>query len=336
MSMEKGARGQATPIRWGILGTGRIARTFAQGLANLPDAALVAVGSRSSEAAAAFGDEFAVPHRHASYEGLAADPEVDAVYVATPHSLHRDNSLLCLEAGKAVLCEKPFAINGGQAEEVVALARKRGRLVMEAMWTRFLPAIVRVRELLAEGAIGEVRLLSADFGFRAPFDPHGRLFDPHLGGGALLDVGVYTVSLASMVFGPPARVTSMAHLGPTGVDEQAAVVLGYERGQLAVLTTAVRTSTPQEATLMGTGGHIRIHSQWWHPTMLTLSVEGREEEVIHLPFEGNGYHYEAAEVMRCLRAGRLESEVMPLDETLGIMRTMDRIRAQWGLRYPME
>ena len=334
--MERGALGKSDRIRWGILGTGRIARTFAQGLATLPDAALVAVGSRSQEAADAFGESFTVPHRHASYEGLAADPDVDVVYVATPHSLHRDNSLLCLEAGKAVLCEKPFAINAAQAEEVVAQARKCGRFVMEAMWTRFLPAIVRVRELLAEGAIGEVRLLSADFGFRAGFDPHGRLFDPHLGGGALLDVGVYVVSLASLVFGPPARIVSMAHLGSTGVDEQAAMVLGYARGQLAVLSTAVRTSTPQEAIVMGTEGLIRIHSQWWHPTVLTLSLEGREEEVIHLPFEGNGYQYEAAEVMRCLRAGRLESEVMPLDETMGIVRTMDQIRAQWGLRYPME
>jgi len=327
---------KSSMIRWGILGTGRIAKTFAQGLAVLPDAELVAVGSRSQSAADAFGDEFRVPHRHASYVALADDPDVDVVYVATPHSLHRENSRLCLQAGKAVLCEKPFAINAAQAEEVIALARKKRLFLMEAMWTRFLPVLVRVRELLAEGAIGEVRLLNADFGFSATFDPRGRLFDPHLGGGALLDVGVYLVSLASMVFGPPVRIASMAHLGRTGVDEQAAAILGYERGQLAVLTTAVRTSTPQEAILMGTGGQMRIHSQWWHPTTLTLALEGREEEVIYLPFEGNGYHYEAAEVMDCLRSGRLESDVMPLDETLAIMETMDQMRAQWGLRYPME
>lgn len=323
-------------IRWGILGTGRIARTFAEGLAVLPEAELVAVGSRSQTAADAFGDVFHVPHRHASYEGLAADPDVDVVYVATPHSLHRDNSLLCLEAGKAVLCEKPFAINAAQAEEVIALARKKRLFLMEAMWTRFLPVLVRVRELLAEDAIGKVRLLNADFGFSATFDPRGRLFNPHLGGGALLDVGVYLVSLASMVFGPPAHVASMAHLGATGVDEQAAMILGYERGQLAVLSTAIRTATPQEATLVGTEGWMRIHSQWWHPTTLTVTVKGREDQAIRLPFEGNGYHYEAAEVMRCLRAGKLESEVMPLDETLAIVKTMDKIRAQWGLKYPME
>jgi predicted dehydrogenase len=323
-------------IRWGILGTGRIARTFARGLALLPDAVLVAVGSRSQATADAFGDTFDVPRRHASYVALAGDPDVDVVYVATPHSLHRDNSRLCLQAGKAVLCEKPFAINAGEAQDVIALARKNGCFLMEAMWTRFLPVLEKVRHLLGDSAIGEVRMLIADFGFDAPFDPQSRLFDPHLGGGALLDVGVYLVSLASMLFGPPTRITGMAHLGQTGVDEQAAVTLGYEGGQLAVLATAIRTRTPQEALLAGTEGHIRIHSQWWHPTTLTLSIHGQEDDVMHLPFEGNGYSYEATEVMDCLRAGKLESDLMPLDETLAIMRTMDHIRAQWGLRYPME
>jgi predicted dehydrogenase len=325
-----------TKIRWGILGTGRIAQTFARGLGVLPDAELVAVGSRSQATADSFGDTFNVPRRHASYAALAGDPDVDVVYVATPHSLHRDNSCLCLQAGKAVLCEKPFAINAAQAEEMIALARECGRFLMEAMWTRFLPVIEKVRHLLADGAIGEVRLLIADFGFDAPFDPQSRLFDPHLGGGALLDVGVYLVSLASMVFGSPARITSLAHLGETGVDEQAAITLGYDAGQLALLATAIRTRTPQDALLVGTGGQIRIHSKWWHPTALTLSIQGQQDQAFSLPFEGNGYYYEAAEVMDCLRAGKLESDVMPLDETLAIVQTMDEIRAQWGLRYPME
>jgi predicted dehydrogenase len=323
-------------MRWGILGTGTIARKFAQGLAVLPDADLVAVGSRAQETADSFGDAFDVPRRYAGYAELAHAPGVDVIYVATPHSLHGDNSELCLQAGKAVLCEKPFAINAGQAEEVVALARKNRCFLMEAMWTRFLPAIEKARQLLADGAIGDVRIVSADFGFRAPFDPQSRLFDPHLGGGALLDVGVYLVSLASMVLGSPTRITSMAHLGRTGVDEQAAMILGYDQGQLAVLTTAIRTRTPQEARLIGTRGWIRLHSPWWCPMTLTLSIEGQEDEVFHLPFEGNGYNYEAAEVMRCLRAGDLESGIMPLAETLTIMETMDQLRAQWGLRYPME
>ena len=324
-------------VRWGILGTGNIAKQLARGLAVLPDAVLLAVGSRSQENADGFGEQFDVARRYASYADLANDPDVEVVYVATPHSLHRENSLLCLQAGKAVLCEKPFAINATEAREVVALARERQLFVMEAMWTRFLPVMGRVRELLAGGVIGDVRLVTADFGFRTSFNPQGRLFNPELGGGGLLDVGIYPVSLAAMVFGPrPTRVSSMAHLGETGVDEQAAMILGYEQGQLAILSSAVRTRTPQEAFLMGTQGWIRIHTPWWMPTALTVSIQGQEDQTETLPFEGNGYNYEAAEVMACLRAGRLESDVIPLDETLAVMETLDQIRGQWGLRYPME
>lgn len=325
-----------TTIRWGILGTGNIARQFATGLSFLKDAELVAVGSRSQASADAFADSFGVPHRHPRYEALAGDPDVDAVYIATPHSLHKDNALLCLQAGKAVLCEKPFTINALEAQEVVSLAREKGLFLMEAVWTRFFPLMARLRSMLADGAIGEVRMLHADFGFRTGFNPEGRLFKPALGGGALLDVGVYTLSLASMVFGKPARVTGLAHLGETGVDEQAAMVLGYREGGLAVLSTAIRTTTPQEATLMGSDGMIRIDAPWWVPRGLTLSVAGRETERVEAPFEGNGYNYEAAEVMRCLQEGKLESDLMPLDETLAVMATMDALRAQWGLRYPME
>ncbi len=190
-------------IAWGILGTGRIAGNFAADLALLPDAELVAVGSRSEATAQSFAGRFGAPHAHGSYEALAADPAVEVIYIATPHPLHAENMKLCLRAGKAVLCEKPFTLNAREAEEVIALAREQKLFLMEAMWTRFLPAVVRARELIEQGAIGEVRLLLADFGFRAAFDPHHRLFDPQLGGGALLDLGVYCVSLASMLFGPP-------------------------------------------------------------------------------------------------------------------------------------
>jgi predicted dehydrogenase len=323
-------------IRWGILGTGNIASQFARGLADLGDAELVAVGSRTLESAEAFGERFGAPRRHTSYAALANDPEVDAIYVATPHTLHHDNTIMCLEAGKAVLCEKPFAINAREAKEMIATARARGIFLMEAMWTRFLPHIVRLRELLAAGVIGEVRMLQADFGFRTSFNPQTRLFDPALGGGALLDVGIYTASLASMIFGTPERVSSMAHLGETGIDEQSAMLLGYSGGRLALLSQAIRTNSPHEALLLGTNGKIRVHSSWWKQTTMTLSVDGRPDEQIDLPTVGNGYNYEAAEVGRCLRAGRTESDVMPLDETLAIMRTMDELRAQWGLRYPGE
>ena len=326
----------AENIRWGIIGTGNISSQFARGLAVLPDAELVAVGSRTRASAEAFGARFDVPHRHASYAALARDPDVDAVYVGTPHSLHRANSMMCLEAGKAVLCEKPFTINAAEAEQVIKLAREKGRFLMEAMWTRFLPLSEKVRELLAADTIGSVQMLTADLGFRGRFDPKHRLFDPELGGGALLDVGVYPISLASMIFGPPTRISSLAHMGQTGVDEQAAVTLGYAGGQLAVLYTSIRTTTPKEAILMGTQGQIRIHAPMFVPSKLTLSVDGQDDKVIEMPFTGNGYNYEATEVMNYLRAGKLESDLMPLDETLSIMRTLDAIRAQWGLRYPME
>ena len=325
-----------TAIRWGILGTGNIASQFAKGLEALDDAELVAVGSRSQESADSFGDRFGVPRCYGSYEGLAEDRLVDAIYVATPHSLHKENTIMCLQAGKAVLCEKPFAINAAETREMIAVARERKLFLMEAVWSRFLPVLVKVRELLAAGAIGEVRMLTADFGFRASLNPESRLFNPALGGGALLDVGVYTVSLAHMVLGTPNRIAALAHIGETGVDEQGAMILGYPGGELALLSTAIRTSTPHEALIVGTKGSIRLDPEWWHGTKLTLKVGDGEPEQFDLPFTGNGYNYEAAEVGNCLRAGKLESDIIPLDETLAVMETLDAIRAQWGLRYPME
>jgi len=323
-------------IRWGILGTGSIARKFATGLSVLEDAELRAVGSRSQEKADQFASAFDIPHRHASYASLADDPEVDVIYIATPHALHCENAWLCLEAGKAVLCEKPFAINATEAKSMIDCARDRGLFLMEAMWTRYLPLMVELRNMLSERVIGEVQILAADFGFCAGLNPEARLFNPALGGGALLDVGVYTVSLDSMIFGTPTSIASVAHLGETGVDEQAGIILGHPGGQLSILYTAVRTSTPQEATILGTEGSIRIHSPWWVPREMTLNVARSSPEVLQFPFVGNGYNYEASEVMRCLREGKLESDVIPLAETLRVMQTLDQIRAQWGLKYPME
>ena len=322
-------------IRWGILATGTIAQKFATGLSVLPDAELVAVGSRSEASAAAFAHQFSIPHVHSSYEALAHDPDVDVIYVATPHSYHKENSLLCLEAGKAVLCEKPFAINAQEAAAVINFAREKGLFLMEAMWTRFLPALVKVRQLISDGTIGEPRMLQADFGYRTGFNPTARHFAPELGGGALLDVGIYPLSLASMLWGKPTHIGSAVHLGETGVDEQAAAVLSYPSGAIALISTAIRTNTPHEAWIMGTEGRIKIHAPWWVGTTLTLVTDG-QEQIIEAPMVGNGYNYEAAAVMNSLRSSQTEHPLMPLDETLALMQTMDKIRAQWGLRYPGE
>jgi len=323
-------------IHWGILGTGAIAKKFATALQSLPEARLVAVGSRTKVKADEFGAEYKVPHRHGSYESLVNDAEADAVYVATPHSCHKENALAALTAGKPVLVEKPFTINAIEAESVIKLARTKKLLLMEAMWTRYLPLYAKLRQMLAEGVIGEVRMLTSDFGFKARPDSNRRLFEPALGGGALLDVGVYSVSLASMILGSPSQVTGAAQLGPTGVDEQSAMVLTHRDGQLAVLWCAITVDTPQEASLMGTNGRIRIHAPFWKATTMTLTRQGRKEEELGLPFTGNGYQCEAAEFMSCLRADKLESAVMPLAETVAIMKTLDTLRAQWGLKYPME
>jgi len=296
----------------------------------------VAVGSRAQETADAFGEQFDVPRRHPSYQAMADDGEVDGVYIATPHPMHKDPSILCLRGGKAVLCEKPFTPNAAQAEAVIDVARAEGVFCMEAMWSRFLPSVVRARELIDGGAIGEVRMILADFGFRCGGNPESRLMNPALAGGGLLDVGTYPISLSSMFLGIPTRATGLAEVGATGVDEQAGMVLAFEGGRIAVLATGVRTSTPHEATFLGTEGRLRLHGSWWKGSPITLTRGGQDDETIEVPMVGNGYNYEAREVARCVRAGKTESDVMPLDETLALLRIMDGLRAQWGVKYPFE
>ena len=323
-------------FRWGILGPGNIAAKFATGVAALADQEVVAVGSRTQASADRFADRFSIRRRHTGYEALAADPEVDVIYVATPHNFHREHTILALRHGKHVLCEKPFAINAAEAQEMVDVAREAGIFLMEAMWSRFLPIIVEVRRLIADGAIGAVQMIQADFGFRASFNPASRLFDPALGGGALLDVGVYPVSLATLLLGEPDRIAAVAALGATGIDENTGMLLGYPGGEVALLATTVRASTLQEAIILGSAGSIRLHSPWWVGNTLTLQRAGDDAEVVARPFIANGYSHEAMEVADCVRAGRLESETMPLNESLLVMRIMDAVRAQLGMKYPME
>jgi predicted dehydrogenase len=323
-------------FRWGILGLGSIAHSFANGLKNASGAELYAVGSRSSEKAETFGNEFGAARRYGSYEALAEDPDVDAIYIATPHPSHYADTLLVLNSGKAALTEKSFTVNANQARKLVEKSRKKNVFLMEAMWTRFMPVMIHLRALIAEGAIGKLRLVEVDFGFRADFNAESRLFAPELGGGALLDVGVYAISFASMLLGTPVAVTGLAELGQTGVDEQSAYLFKYPHGELAVLSSAVRTQTAQKAAVFGTEGSITIDSPWWHPTSMTLRRNGSDAKIIAPELIGNGYNYEAAEVQQCVKAGRIESNILPHSESIAIMETMDKLRAQWGLVYPGE
>jgi predicted dehydrogenase len=320
-------------INWGILGPGRIATKFATDLVNLPEANLLAVGSRSKARANKFAQTFGIARSYGNYDKLVTDPDVDVIYVATPHTFHKEHTLLCLQNNKAVLCEKPMAMNEGQLREMVELARKKNLFLMEGMWTRFLPVIQQVKDWLRKKTIGDVRILSSDFGFRTGWNPQDRLLNPNLAGGALLDVGVYTVALTYMVYGDsPRQVIADAYIGETGVDEQTAMLLRYDDGALALLFCSIRTNTPQEARILGTLGSIHIPG-FWHTTSAVLQIEGKD------PVKNSGeagYHFEAAEVMSCLKAGKNESSRMPLDESLAIVQTMDHVRALIGLTYPME
>jgi predicted dehydrogenase len=315
--------GRSRPTRWGILGTGWIASELASDLTLLDDAELVAVGSRSQESADAFGARFAVERCYPTYAELVADGDVDAVYVASPHPLHAEDCLLAIEAGKAV-----------QAREVVAAARAHGTFLMEAMWTRYLPHMVRVRELIAAGALGDVRAVYADHGQQFEVDPASRLFAPALGGGALLDLGVYPVSLASMVLGRPSAVVAASDPAVTGVDSQTSMLLQHAGGAHAVLTCTMEAVSPVTAAIVGTEARIEIDRTWYAPTTFRVVTSDGETTEYDEPWQGRGMQYEAAEVGRCLREGLLESAVMPLDESIEIMVTMDSVRRQIGLTYP--
>ncbi len=323
-------------IRWGLIGLGLISRKFANGLAFAPDAEIYAVASRSQDKADAFGAEYGASKCYGSYEELARDPNVDVAYIGTPNNYHLPHTLLCLDAGKHVLCEKPFAVNAKEAQIMVARAREKNLFLMDAFWTRYFPAMFKLRELLAENAIGDVMLVTADFGGRGPVIPERRHFNPDLAGGALLDVGSYCLQFASMIYGAqPADIVSQVAIGETGVDELSVLVFKYSDYEMATLTSALRLGTPHEARVMGSDGYIAI-PDFWHPSELTLVRPGREAQTFSFPYDGEGFHFEAIEVGRCIRAGLTESPIYPLDETLAIMETLDRIRADWGMRYPFE
>ncbi len=321
------------PIRWGILATGGIASLFVEDLLLLPDAEVAAVGSRRLESAQAFAARYGIPRTYGSWAELAGDPDVDVVYVATPHSAHHEASRLCLEAGKAVLCEKPLTLDLATARDLVDTARKRGVFLMEAMWMLTNPAMRQILGLVADGAIGEVTHVAADFGVAGPFPVGHRMRAPELGGGALLDLGVYPVAFAHAFLGPPATIAAWASLHPEGTDENTGLVLGYANGAVATLQAGMAGETGQRAVITGRTGRIEIDRQFWRPQGFTLVRADDTTEHVEVTLRGNGMGYEAEEVMRCLREGRTESDLIPLDTTLAVMTTLDTALQQVGVRY---
>ncbi len=326
------------PVRWGIVGTGRMACVLAREITAMqPDAAVLeAVASRQMPTARAFSQQYGAARCFDDFRALAKDPGIDALYIATPHTAHRECMLEAAAAGKAVLCEKPFTINAVEAQSVIQAAQRGGAFLMEAMWSRFLPAIAEVRSLVASGAIGQVQMMVGGGAFIPDRGADHYLLNRALGGGVLLDAGVYLLSLTSMLLGPPTRIQATGRIGPTGVDEQDAILLEHAGGATALLYVSLHARRSPDLEILGDAGRLRIGAPVFKPTRLTLWDKDGAESVRDFPIQGSGYGYQLLEVHEALRAGRRESPIMPLRETLSIMHTMDTIRRQIGLTYPGE
>ncbi|MET0297083.1 MAG: Gfo/Idh/MocA family oxidoreductase [Microbacterium sp.] len=325
-----------TGLRWGILGPGGIARAFASDL-RTAGLDIAAVGSRRREVAEAFAAEFSVPNVHGSYEELVADPDVDIVYIATPHPFHAEQAVLALEAGKHVLVEKPFTVTGAEAARIRDVARERGLLAMEAMWTRYLPMMVRVREILAAGTLGDIRAVSADHTQKITTDPTHRLNALELGGGALLDLGIYPVSFTWDVLGAPSSIAAAATLGATGADSEVATIFTYDSGAIATTLSAAHSAGPNAATVIGTEARIDIDRVWYNQSSFRVTTpDGTVLETYDVEIEGRGMQYQALAAERYIAAGLSDSDVLPIDEVVAIMDSLDTVRDIIGLRYPGE
>ena len=321
------------PLRWGIAATGSIAASMCKALATLPDARIAAVGSRSQESADAFATRFGVPTAHGSYEALFADPDVDIVYVASPHSHHHAMTIAALDAGKHVLCEKAFAVNATQASEMVDAARRNGRFLMEAMWTWFIPAVVDIRQRVLDGEIGELKVVEANFGI-AKFDPDGRHRRADLAGGAMLDIGIYPVTFARFLAGDPVDVKVLGTIGDTGVDTTVGGVVSFEGGAIGTFHTSLDMVTSLGASVFGTFGRIDVDPPFWFPSGFTVRLVG--EPPVHVDMPNQGLAHEAQHAMDRIRDGHLESDVIPLATTVSTMELLDEIRSQLGVIYPEE
>lgn len=325
-----------TGLRWGILATGGIARLFASDL-RTAGLDLVAVGSRSQASADAFAAAFDIPRAHASYEALVADPDVDIIYVSTPHPMHHSGAKLALENGKHVLVEKAFTLNRAEAEDIQRIASERGLLAMEAMWTRYLPHMIRIRELIDSGALGEIRAVSADHTQLLPSDPLHRLNALELGGGALLDLGIYPVSFVWDILGAPITTTATGRLGETGADAEVATMMTHEGGAVSTTLSSSRAAGPNTATIIGTEARIDIDHVWYTPTSFrVVAPDSTVWEEYTSKVDGRGMQYQALAAERLVRDGILEGDILPLAESVAIMGTLDEIRTQIGVRYPSE
>lgn len=327
-------------INWGIIAPGNIASKFATALQGVENAHRYSVASRNHERAQSFAKEYGFENVADNYNTLINEPNVDAIYIASPHVLHAEQSIACLNAGKAVLCEKPMTVNLQDARSVIDAAKKNNTFYMEAVWTRFMPVHQQIQEWINAGRIGDVQMVQSSFGFAKEFEPEHRLYDPNLAGGALLDLGIYPITMAQIAIGQaPDKVSALAQIGQTGVDESVGIVLHYPQGQVATLNASVRANTSYDAWIFGSEGSIHVPLFWFAETATLYENNGpmpKEVEKFEQAHAINGYEYEIQEVQRCLDQGLLESPHLPWEESLTVMKTMDEVRAQIGLKYPFE
>ena len=320
---------------WAILGCGKIARKFASDLKLLPNANLYAAASRNLINARDFANEFKFEVAYGSYEEMLADEKVDVVYVATPHSFHHEHTLLCLNHKKAVLCEKAFAMNKNEAEEMIACSLENDTFLMEAFWTMFQPSFRQAMQILKSGELGELKAVRSDFSFHAHFDPEKRLYNTNLGGGSLLDIGIYPVFAAITALGMPETIKTFADFSETGAEESIHILFRYKNGKFANLTSSFASFSPTQTEYLCEKGYLILNPRWYAPTNITIWKEGGEVQKIESEHsEGWGYQYEAAHVMDCLDEGRIDSEIMDWQTSLDMMHTLDRIRIDAGIFFP--
>ncbi|MBB6003424.1 Gfo/Idh/MocA family protein [Arcicella rosea] len=324
-------------FRWGIIGCGKIAEKFADDLnIYVPNATLHAVASRDLAKAKDFAEKYKATHAFGSYEEMIQSGLIDVVYIATPHAQHHENTLMCLEAGVPVLCEKAFAINTQMVQEMIAKSQEKNLFLMEAIWTRFHPAINQVEAIIKAGTIGEIKHIAADFGFLAQYDENARLFNPALTGGSLYDIGIYPLFISKLLLGKPSEVKAVATFAPTGVDMNCAVALAFPSGATASLYSTLAAETETTCIIYGTKGKIAISGRFHETFSFTLKLAGEEPQVFQTERNGYGYSYEAIDVQRCLTEGRIENDRLPLQFSLELMELMCEIRSQIGLKYPQE